>query len=208
MAGALSPRKTPRQARARATCEAILEAGAQILASQGLGGFNTNAVAERAGVSIGSLYQYFPNKDALMVALIRRQQQRQEAALLTAVARIEGDADLESVVRILVRAAMQHHHDDDLLAAAIDHEEARLPIDDLLGDHLAGLGAHVESVLRRFAGKLRPEAIARGARTLPAFVRGVVDAWATLTPPRLQIAEDEAVAAVLGYLRCELRTNS
>jgi AcrR family transcriptional regulator len=62
----LAPRKLPRQQRARATCEAILEAAAHIIGREGLAGFNTNAVAERAGVSIGSLYQYFPNKDSLM----------------------------------------------------------------------------------------------------------------------------------------------
>lgn len=43
----------------------LLEAAAQVLEAKGLEGFNTNAVAERAGVSIGSLYQYFPSKDAL-----------------------------------------------------------------------------------------------------------------------------------------------
>ena len=57
-------RKEPRQERARATVEAILEAAARILDRQGWKGFTTNAVAEVAGVSIGSLYQYFPNKAA------------------------------------------------------------------------------------------------------------------------------------------------
>jgi AcrR family transcriptional regulator len=65
-------RKEPRQERARATVEAILEAAARILDRQGWGGFTTNAVAEVAGVSIGSLYQYFPNKLALVEAILRR----------------------------------------------------------------------------------------------------------------------------------------
>jgi AcrR family transcriptional regulator len=67
----------PRQARAVVTRTAILEAAAHILASGGLAAFNTNAVAARAGVSIGSLYQYFPNKDALMAALIETRQAEQ-----------------------------------------------------------------------------------------------------------------------------------
>jgi AcrR family transcriptional regulator len=199
--GALSPRKAPRQARAQASYEAILEAAAQIIAARGLAGFNTNAVAEKAGVSIGSLYQYFPNKDALMVALIRRHQERQAAALQTAVDRIGADADLDNVVRALVRTAMQQQREDELLAAAIDHEEARLPINDCLDDHLASLGGPVAAFLGRFAGELRPAVVERAARTLPALVRGVVDAWTNLRPPQLDIAEDEAVAAVLGYLR-------
>jgi AcrR family transcriptional regulator len=65
-------RKEPRQERARATVEAILEAAARILDRQGWGRFTTNAVAEVAGVSIGSLYQYFPNKLALVEAILRR----------------------------------------------------------------------------------------------------------------------------------------
>jgi AcrR family transcriptional regulator len=65
-------RKYPRQARSRATIEAILEAGAHILGERGWDSLTTNAVAARAGVSIGSLYQYFPNKLALIEAVRRR----------------------------------------------------------------------------------------------------------------------------------------
>lgn len=65
-------RKQPSQARSRATVEAIIEAGAQVLARKGAGGFNTNEVAAVAGVSIGSLYQYFPDKAALVQAIVER----------------------------------------------------------------------------------------------------------------------------------------
>lgn len=66
------PRKKPRQARAQASYDAILEAAAQLFGQRGFTDTNTNLVAERAGVSIGTLYQYFPNKEALVVALNRR----------------------------------------------------------------------------------------------------------------------------------------
>jgi AcrR family transcriptional regulator len=66
-------RKNPRQARARATVDAVLEAAAQLLERDGEAGFNTNAVAERAGVSIGTLYRYFPDKRAILLALARRE---------------------------------------------------------------------------------------------------------------------------------------
>jgi AcrR family transcriptional regulator len=66
-------RRSPRQARSRATWEAIVEAAAQILERRGPDGFNTNAVAERAGVSIGTLYQYFPDKHAILLAAARRE---------------------------------------------------------------------------------------------------------------------------------------
>lgn len=65
----ISMRKEPRQARSRATVEAIVEAGARVLAQQGWSGFTTNETARVAGVSIGSLYQYFPNKLALVEAI-------------------------------------------------------------------------------------------------------------------------------------------
>lgn len=69
---ALSPRKKPSQARSRATVEAIVTAAARVLVERGYAGLTTVAVAERAGVSVGSLYQYFPGKDALLAALFER----------------------------------------------------------------------------------------------------------------------------------------
>jgi len=75
-------RRTPRQARSRATWEAIVEAAAQILERNGPAGFNTNAVAERAGVSIGTLYQYFPDKAAILMAAAEREARRAEPGFL------------------------------------------------------------------------------------------------------------------------------
>ena len=66
---ALKPRKTPSQSRSRVTVDAIFEATIQVLLSQGMVGLTTTGVAERAGVSVGSMYQYFPNKQALVYAL-------------------------------------------------------------------------------------------------------------------------------------------
>lgn len=65
-------RKRPRQARSRATVETILQAGARILSDEGWAGFTTNKVADLAGVSIGSLYQYFPDKLSLVDAIRQR----------------------------------------------------------------------------------------------------------------------------------------
>jgi AcrR family transcriptional regulator len=68
----IDQRRTPRQARSRATFEAIVEAAAQILERRGADALTTNHVAERAGVSIGTLYQYFSDKRALLLAAARR----------------------------------------------------------------------------------------------------------------------------------------
>lgn len=69
---ALKPRKRPRQERARVTVDAIFEAAIQVLLSDGLPRLTTTRVAERAGVSVGTMYQYFPNKQALIYALNER----------------------------------------------------------------------------------------------------------------------------------------
>jgi AcrR family transcriptional regulator len=68
----LSPRKSPRQARSEATVHAIFDATIQVLLAQGIGRLTTTRVAERAGVSVGTMYQYFPHKEALVRAVIER----------------------------------------------------------------------------------------------------------------------------------------
>ena len=68
----LSPRKSPVQARSAASVDAMLEATIQVLLSVGKERLTTTRVALRAGVSVGTLYQYFPNKSALLQATLRR----------------------------------------------------------------------------------------------------------------------------------------
>jgi len=69
---AFEPRKTPVQARSTVTVEAISEATIQVLLSQGAERLTTTRVAERAGVSVGTLYQYYPNKRSLLFAVLER----------------------------------------------------------------------------------------------------------------------------------------
>ena len=68
----LSPRKTPRQQRSRETVERIIDAATRVLTEHGYDGASTNRIAAAAGVSSGSLYQYFPNKDAIVTAVLER----------------------------------------------------------------------------------------------------------------------------------------
>src|SRR4029077_20540269 len=68
----LEPRKSPVQARSAASVEAILEATIQVLLDAGKERLTTTRVALRAGVSVGTLYQYFPNKSALLQAALKR----------------------------------------------------------------------------------------------------------------------------------------
>src|ERR1700761_5046683 len=71
-APALKPRKTPRQARSEATVEAIFEATIQVLLADGAARLTTTRVAERAGAAVGTMYQYFPHKQALLHAVLKR----------------------------------------------------------------------------------------------------------------------------------------
>lgn len=66
------PRKRPSQARSAATVAAMLEAAARIIEARGWAALTTNHVAELSGASIGSLYQSFPSKEALLAELVRR----------------------------------------------------------------------------------------------------------------------------------------
>ncbi len=93
-------RRIPRQARANETVALILEAAAQILEANGIEAFTTNTVAERAGVSIGTLYQYFADKQAILFALGRQEVQ----STLAELRRPEGHQTPEERVRYTVRA--------------------------------------------------------------------------------------------------------
>jgi AcrR family transcriptional regulator len=81
---AFEPRKTPVQARAAVTVEAISEATIQVLLSHGADRLTTTRVAERAGVSVGTLYQYFPNKKSLLFAVLENHLDKVAAAVETA----------------------------------------------------------------------------------------------------------------------------
>ncbi|MBD0445637.1 TetR/AcrR family transcriptional regulator [Acinetobacter nosocomialis] len=113
------PRKRPRQARSVATFEAILEAAARILESLGFAGFNTNTVAELAGVSIGSLYQYFPSKDALIVELIRRERAKLSNHIVEAIQQSDA-ADLKEKLKRIIQAAVQHQLSRPQLARTLE----------------------------------------------------------------------------------------
>jgi AcrR family transcriptional regulator len=118
---AASMRKSPRQGRARVTVTAILDAAAHILVREGYPAFSTNRVAERAGVSIGSLYQYFPNKGALITALAKRHVDDIEATLDAARSEA-GRVPFAALVRRLIEANVAAHLIDPALHVALsDH---------------------------------------------------------------------------------------
>jgi len=122
----LRPRKQPRQARSRDTVKAILKAAAQVFASRGYAKTTTNHVAQRAGVSIGSLYEYFPSKDALLVALADEHIDEGQAIVEEVWASIHTCRDMKEVVRRFARAMVELHAKDRGLHRLL-FEESPLP---------------------------------------------------------------------------------
>lgn len=122
------PRKRPVQARSQRTVDAVLKAAAQVFTRRGYAGATTNHIAERAGVSVGSLYEYFPSKDALLVALMEAHLAEGEAVLLKAAGEIavSGAHDLAAMVRHVARAMVELHARDRELHRIL-FEEAPLP---------------------------------------------------------------------------------
>jgi AcrR family transcriptional regulator len=124
----ITHRKRPRQQRSRETVEAILEAAAQLFQRDGYTATTTNKVAERAGVSIGSLYQYFPNKDALLVALAEHHLEAATSALGAAFARVaEQRLPLDGLLTELVRDVAAAHADQPGLHRLLYDQAPRVP---------------------------------------------------------------------------------
>ena len=105
------PRKAASQERSRATVDALVEATARILVRQGFDKASTNRIADVAGVSIGSLYQYFPSKEALVAAVIERHQHEIMQTVRGELARALA-LPLQQGVRSLVAAAVKAHRVD------------------------------------------------------------------------------------------------
>ena len=103
-----NPRKSASQERSRLTVDALLEATTRVLIKEGYDRASTNRIAEVAGVSIGSLYQYFPSKEALVAAVIDRH--TQEISEVTRNALVKAAArPIEVAAREFVSVAIDGH---------------------------------------------------------------------------------------------------
>ena len=159
------PRKRAAQARSRATVAAITEAAARILAEAGLDAVTTNAVAERAGVGVGSLYQYYPNRDAIVADLLRGKLAGLGAAVEGAVA-AEG---LDLALDVMLRAVVRSYVERPALASALVYVERLVGDDTEVARLRKTLDGRVVAVLVRH-GVPDPEV---AARDLAAMARGL-----------------------------------
>ena len=202
----VSTRKSPRQARSKATVDIILQATARVLVSHGYSGASTNRIAEAAGVSIGSLYQYFPGKQALVTAL-RRRHAEQMLAMLMEVGRGAAEASAVDAVKILVHAVVAAHLVDPLLHRILGQEVPRPHVTDWHTDIGADMRALTLGLLKAHAVRILPTDLGLASLTLIHMVEslvhaGVIDGNAEFPT---EILEQEICTAAWRYLGIEPR---
>lgn len=194
-------RRIPRQARATETAETILEGAAQILEANGLAGFTTNAVAARAGVSIGTLYQYFADKNAILLALAKQQVGFGLADIARALSG-EIDPTPEGRVRAMVRAAIHAFRGRQRARKAVmeavlsqgHHAELMQPVVAFIAQHGALAGITSQPVF----ATLTPLQLFVMSRAVIGVLRAAVLEEQPFFKSRPY--EDELVRLVLAYL--------
>jgi AcrR family transcriptional regulator len=194
--------RAPRQARSRQTVECLLTAAAQVFAAQGYANTTTNRIAERAGVSIGSLYQYFPSKDALLLALAERHVERAFETVMEEV-RAKRTAPVPELLRALVDALVEAHQIEPSLHRVI-FEEAHL--DASFRRRLDELDERAMAVAREVIDARIAE-LAVANRELASFIvvqvlEGLTHAMVVRHPKVLRSAEfkNELIRLLEGYL--------
>ncbi|MBU2867775.1 TetR/AcrR family transcriptional regulator [Pacificibacter marinus] len=195
MTQAINKRKSPRQERAQATVAFILEASAHILVERGHGALNTNQIAMRAGVSVGSLYQYFPNKEAIMTELIRQKRERMLTGVDMALADTEADL-FEAALNAVLEVIIQLHLHWPNLALALDQAEAFLPLNDETIQFKDALKAKIEHLLCRSEFTVSEQT----TQDVIAISKGMIE-HAGLAGETDEVAlRRRVIRAVMGYL--------
>ncbi|GIJ51424.1 TetR family transcriptional regulator [Virgisporangium aliadipatigenens] len=195
----LDPRRKPRQVRAALTRERILTAAAHIFAEHGYAAGTTNRIAEHARISIGSLYQYFPNKDAILAALLVRHIDRGTWPQADRVDLSPGS--LRDMVRALVRNAIDNHDDDpQLLRMMIEEAPFSRELADTIDRHERTRVAQLRGLLAR-----HPDVKVRDLDTAAGLITFTVEvnAHKLMAAPRatpVETFENELVDMVTRYL--------
>lgn len=199
--GATKPRKLPKQRRSKEMVETILEATARVLVKEGYGEASTNRVAEVAGVSVGSVYQYFPNKESLVAALMDRHLDEMRGIYEGKFAELR-NAPLEVAVRGLISASVEAH--------AVRPELHKVFVEQVprVGDlgKIAEVGGRIEEELLDLLRRHRQE-VEREDSGLAVFlilygVESTIHAAVIERPEYVKDGRlaDELTKLVLGYL--------
>jgi AcrR family transcriptional regulator len=201
---ATKPRKHASQQRSRATVDALVEATARILVREGFDKASTNRIAEIAGVSVGSLYQYFPGKEALVVAVIDRHDQEIMQVVRDALAEVESQP-IKKAVRRLVSAAIDAHRVDPKLHRVLAEQ---IPRTGRL-ENVEAFNREAHTLFRAYLGSHSDE-LRKLDLDLAAFVcvtsiealthNAVLHHSEMLSDEAVRALVDEATRLVVGYL--------
>jgi AcrR family transcriptional regulator len=198
----LSPRKSPRQARSQATVGAILDAAARVLIERGYAATNTNLVAERAGVSVGSLYQYFPNKEALITALHERHSRQMDAVITEAFARSE-PLGFEEALTAIIEGVVEAHRVESGLHRVLEMQLAGHEDLDSHQQAEAAISGRILALLERYRDDITVEQPRLAAFMLMHSLHALVHAVVLERPPgvSLKAATREIVRLAKAYLQ-------
>ncbi|MEW2567937.1 TetR/AcrR family transcriptional regulator [Streptomyces sp. NPDC047070] len=196
----ITPRRTPRQVRAELTRERILSSAAHVFAEYGYAAGTTNRIAEHARVSIGSLYQYFPNKDAILAKLLVRHIDRGGWAGADELDLSPGS--LKEAVLALVRDAIDHHRDDpQLLRMMIEEAPVSSELIEAMDRHGKDRVRQIRDVLAR-----HPDVRVEDLDMAAELVVGTVEMnthklMASPHPIQVERLERELTAMLTRYLK-------
>ncbi len=199
----LAPRKRPRQKRSEVTIDAVFQASIQVLLADGLQGLTTTRVAGRAGVSVGTLYQYFPNKHALLYAVLEQHLTRVSLAVGAAALSVQGQP-LASMVAAVVDAFVRAKTANVDEARALYAVASELDTADLVKD-VAQRGRDLLAALLETAPGVRFEAPALTAFMLVGAMVGTTRAMLDegATTEMLAALPGQLTSMCLGYLQRE-----
>ena len=195
------PRRIPRQSRSRALVDAILEATARVLTERGYAGTNTNLVAERAGVSVGSVYQYFPNKDSLITALHERHAVEMHAAMETVLASTH-PLDLKGKLAAIVRAWLAAHQVSPELHRVLEKE---FPFFDAPSDQ-SPADQSIQHRIRQLLEDHQSEVVPQNRELATWVVLQTMESLihAAVIPPGAPCPAQQAEQAIVEMLACYL----
>lgn len=197
----LKPRKIPRQERAQVLVEAILDATTRVLIKHGYAGTNTNRIAEVAGISVGSLYQYFPNKDALISALHRRHAQEIKQTIEMTLAQSRGQS-LAKKIEILIRASLAAHLLTPELHRVLETQFASLDQYEGEAEDQKQIFESLQAMLAAHRSELKVKNLELATRVVIRIVDTLIHAAVIEPQPLASVREMEREInrAVLGYL--------
>lgn len=200
----LQPRKEPRQARSKAMVDTILDAIARVLVERGYAKTNTNLVAEAAGISVGSLYQYFPNKDALIFALRERHVTRMLSLFEEVVAKMTAEGSLAGDFEALIDALVVAHLLEPELNRILEEEFPAFNFPVSSNVRLRFFEA-IKGVLTKHRNSLTTPDIDVAAFVVQRMLKALINAVVLTGPAGLNpgSVRSEIMPAVVGYLTAE-----